>query len=336
MLIASQSLESQQLPSNPRQFNYRSTCSQSTACRQRKPPALQVVSSYSSFVPNQVFDKCRPFEVLTYAAVQYLSFHSIKCSTRNIGKNVNLSVSAIKKALCSLRKQRFIEKQGDGTCLFRNLKIEGSVELVDAKEVVSLHLGYWFPVDVLKSKRISNQEKRVLSVILSLIKTGANKIEMTYLAEKLNLSREKTSPLVGRLLTERLVSRHRNHCRSVYFYQIGEKAMSIYKKDLPTGYKGNRINSDRYHKKGVPDVTSKGVPDVTSFSIKESNLFIRDKRTEREPVDSDKNGENKSISFWKEEERRLNVQYTKACNDEDWERMREIGSELSMIEREVM
>lgn len=336
MLIASQSLESQQLPSNPRQFNYRSTCSQSTASRQRKPPALKVVSSYSSFVPNQVFDECRPFESLTYAAVQYLSFHSIKCSTRNIGKNVNLSVSAIKKALCSLRNQRFIEKQGDGTYLFRNFNVDPSTELVDAKEVMRLHLGYWFPVDILKSNRISNQAKKAFAIILSFTKTGVNQISIDRIGKKLDLSREKTSPLIGRLLAEGLLSRHRNHCRSVYFYQIGEKAMSIYKKDLPTGYKGNRINSDLYHKKGVPDVTSKGVPDVTSFSIKESNLFIRDKRTEREPVGSDKNGENKSISFWKEEERRLNVQYTKACNDEDWERMREIGSELSMIEREVM
>lgn len=312
------------------------------ACRPepKKPVALQVVSSYSSFVPNQVFgdgkkDECRPFEVLTYAVVQYLSFHSIKCSVRNISKNVNLSASAIKKALCSLRKRRFIVKQPDGSYLFANLNLNASAAPVDARKVVRLHLGYWFPVDVLKSQRINNQAKRAFAVILSLTKSGQSKIEMSYIAKKLDLSREKTSPLVGCLLDERLISRRRNHCRSVYFYQIGEKAMSIYKKDLSTTRGYNRSNSNQVYKKGTPGVTSKGTPGVTPFSNKESNISIRDKRRDKRESDTCRAGENKNISFWKEEKRRLDVQYTQACNDSDWERMIKIGADLSTVEREL-
>ena len=302
---------------------------------QKKPPALQVVSSYSSFVPNQVFDECRPFEAITYAAVQYLSFHSIKCSARNIARNVNLSDKAIKNALCFLRKGRFIVKQEDGTYLFRNLNLDHSTELVDAREVVDLHLGYWFPVDVLKSKRLSNQGKRAFALILSLIKTGQSQIEMSYIVKKLKLTRSKASPLIGRLLDEGLIARRRNHCRSVYFYQIGAKDMSIYKKDLSTGRPGNRVNSGRQYRKGHPMGTSKGHPMGTPFSNKESNISIRDKGRDKRGSDTYSSGENKNISFWKEEERKLNVQYTQACNDSDLELMREIGSELSMVEREI-
>lgn len=299
----------------------------------RKPPALQVVSSYSSFVPNQIFDECRPFEALTYAAVQYLSFHSIKCSARNLAKNVNLSGKVIKNALCLLRKRRFIVKRDDGTYLFKKLNPGHSTELVDAREVArpEVHLGYWFPVDILKSKRINNQAKRAFALILSLTKTGVNQIKMDYIAQKLNLSRYSASPLIGRLLDERLITRHRNHCRSVYFYQIGEKAMSIYKKDLSTVRGHNRVNYTQPPPKGHPDDTSKGHPDDTSFSIKESNISIRDKSKSKRGSDTCKVGKNKNIIFWKEEEKKLNVQYTKACNDGNYERMKDLRVELAMV-----
>lgn len=278
----------------------------------RKPAVLRVVDSYSAFIPNQIFDECRPFEAITYAVVQYLSFHKIKCSARNISKNANLSYSAIKKALRLLRERQFIVKQDDGTYLFGKFNLGHSAELADAREVERLHFGYWFPIDVLKSKRISNQAKRAFALILSLTKSGHNQIGMNYIAEKLDLSREKASPLIGCLLDEGLITRRRNHCRSVYFYQIGEKPMSIYKKDLSTVCGGNRINPDRLPGKGTPDVTSKGTPDVTSFSIKESNISLRDKRRDKSASDTYKSGGNKDIFFMEEERKRPPVKYPQA------------------------
>ncbi len=343
MLIASQLLESQLKSSNPRQFNYHSTCSQSTACRQRKPPALQVVSSYSGFVTNEVYEECRPFESITYAVVQHLSFHSIKCSARNIAKNANLSDSASKKALRLLRKQRSIVKQDDGTYLFKKLNLDGSTELVDARELVSnKHLGYWFPIDVLKSNRINNQAKRAFALISSLIKSGKHQIEMSYIAKKLKLPRQKTSPLIGSLLNEGLISRHRNHHKAVYSYQVTKKTMG-YEKNLSTGRAGNSANYSQPYPKGVPMVTSKGVPMVTTLSIKESNISLIDKRKDRRASDTYKNGENKDIFFMEEEERRRpDVKYSQSYLTfrKVWGSLhlncREIGSELSMVERGVM
>ncbi len=290
----------------------------------RQPVTLQVVDSYSGFVPNQIFEECRPFELMTYAVVQYLSFFLIKCSPRNISKNVNLSGSPIKKALNFLRKRRFIVKQDDGTYLFRKLNLYGSTELVDAREFERLHLGYWFPVDILKSKRISNQTKRAFALIMSLIESGQSRIDMNYIAQKLDLPRCKVSPLIGRLLSERLIGRSRPHYRSVYIYEVGEKSMSSYKKDLSTPRGDNRVNSD--------PVSRKGTPEVTSFSINKSNISIRDSGKDKSRSDTYEMGENKTIFLLKKEENRLNIKYTEACNDENWERMREIGSELSVIE----
>ncbi len=299
---------------------------------EKNPVALQVVGSYSSFVPNHIFKKCRPFETLTYAAVQYLSFHQIKCSARNISKNVNLSTKVIKNALCLLRKQRFIVKQDDGTYLFKKFSLDSSTGLVGARELERLHLGYWFPVDILKNKRINNQAKRALALIISLIKSGQSRIEMSYIAQKLDLSKSNASPLIGRLLAERLIARHRPHHRSVYFYQLGAKDMSIYKKDLSTDRGGYRVNSEQDPRKGHPDRSSKGHPDRSSLSIKESNISIIESGKDKSGSDTYNVGENKTIFLLKKEEKRLNIKYTEACNDENWERMREIGSELSVIE----
>lgn len=335
MLIASQPFESQQLPSNTRQFNYQPT---------RKPVALRVVDSYSGFVTNEVYDKRRPSEVIVCAVVQYLSFSSIKCSVRNIAKHANLSVSTIKNDLCSLRKRRSIVKQDDGTYLFGKTTISGSTEPVAASELDRpqpgrQHLGYWFPLDILKSEKINNQAKRAFALILSLIKSGVNQIEMRYIAEKLDLSRVSASKLIAKLLSERFISRHRPHNRSTYFYQIGVKEIRNHKKELSTGHEGNSIESDQ----GTQNDTSKGTQNDT-YSITLSSISLRDSRTERElaPIVS---RENKSLSLEKavehisskvehlereaeviaQESKSFDKRYTEACINQDWQQMTEIN-----------
>lgn len=342
MLIASQFLESQLKSINPRKFNYYPNRAQPIPVCSRKPVALRAIDSYSGFIPNQIFDKCRPFEQFVYAAVQYLSFHGIKPSCRNIAKHVHLSDKVIKNALYFLRKRQFIVKQSDGSYLFRKLHLAHSTELVDARELVSLHLGYWFPIDVLKSNRISNQAKRAFALILSLIKSGNNQIDMMYIGEKLHLSRERAAQPIASLLSEGLITRTRSHYKQPYSYEIVEKTIN-YNKNLSTGHTDNRANSDRYYSKGHPDVTSKGHPDVTTLSIKESNISLIDKRKDRRTSDTYKNGKNKDIFFMEEEERRRpDVKYSQAYLTfrKVWGSLhlncREIGSELSMVERGVM
>lgn len=317
----------------------------------RKPPALRVIDSYSGFVTNQAFKECRPSEGIVYAVVQYLSFFSIKCSARNIAKHANLSVSTIKNDLCSLRKRRFIVKQDDGTYLFGKVNLNGSTEPVAAKELSRpqpgcQHLGYWFPLDILKSEKINNQAKRAFALILNLIKTGSNQIQMSYIAEKLDLSRVSASKLIAKLLSERFISRHRPHPRSAYFYQIGVKEMRNHKKELSTGHEGNSIESDQ----GTQNDTSKGTQNDT-YSITLSSISIRESRTERElaPLVS---RESKSPSLEKtvehisskvgclereakeiaQESKSLDQKYTEACVNRDWKQMTEVRNKAGYFD----
>ena len=100
---------------------------------------------YCGFVPNEVFFNSSPLQVCVYATVQFLSFYDIKCSTRNIAKNLNASHGAIRNALCRLCGERLLVKGCHGTYKFINHKLDCSTGVLDANELPSLHYGYWVP-----------------------------------------------------------------------------------------------------------------------------------------------------------------------------------------------
>lgn len=304
---------------------------------------LPVLSSYSGFAPNPVFNTCSPSEVMVYATIQYLSFFSIKCSTSNIAKNLNASDSTIKNARNSLSKKSFISRQQDGTYLFKNFNPGRPNELVDAKELVSLHLGYWLPVETLKSKKITNQEKKAFALIKSLTNEKEMKIDMNYISEKLKLSRRAASPLINRLLDENLISRDRPHCRSAFIYQTRGQNMSVYKNELSTE---GCLN----FKQSTQNDTSKGTQNFPSLSINESNKYFIDSSKDKRASTTYESGQKESFFVLKEtidylldKIRRfeespesqeedigsLNAKYTQACIDCDLDKIQELRAKMA-------
>lgn len=309
---------------------------------------LPVLSSYSAFVPNKIFNTCSPSEVMVYAAIQYLSFFDIKCSTPNIAKNLNASSSTIRNALNSLSKEQQVLRQQNGTFLFKNHCLGHPKELLTAKELTNPNIGYgyWFPVEILKSKKMSNQTKKAFAVMKSLTYKKEKKIDMNYIASKLGISRSNASPLIQRLLTENLISRDRPHVRSTYIYQTGANDMSIYKQDLPTGAPTTGALNDQC----TENRTSKCTENRTSLSIKRSNIFLRDKSKDQRDSGTYQSGQEKSFFVLKEtvefliqeiehiaepqsqeeEVKNLNDQYTQACVDHDIEKIQELRAKMSV------
>ena len=313
---------------------------------------LPVLSRYSGFVPNEIFQTCAPVQIMVYAVVQYLSFFDIKCSASNVAKNLNASSGTVRNALNSLSNAKVILKQQDGTFLFRSHLQDPSTDFLPAKEMTRRHLGYWLPIETLKSKKINNKDKKTLALISSLIHMKKEKkLEMKYIAQKLGVAKNAASQSVGRLLRQQLISRHRMHTRSAYIYQHGRNEnMSIYKKDLPTAAQPTgSLNEQR-----TQNDPSKCTQNDPPISINKSNKFLIENSKYNSESGTYKSGQKKSLFFFKETidfllaeiallERQqegpedlgmLNAQYTQACIDCDLEKINELRARLASAELE--
>ncbi|WP_299079089.1 hypothetical protein [uncultured Paraglaciecola sp.] len=302
-------------------------------------------TSYSGFVPNEVFNLCSPIEITVFAVIQYLSFFSIKCSNRNIGKNMSSSASGIKNALNSLSKRGLTHRKPDGTYSFRTSSIDHPSAFCEAKELCRQSLGYWFPIDTLKSNKITNQEKKAFSLLKNLTSQQPRKMDMEFIALKLGISRVSVSKIINSLLSKKLISRFRPHHRSAYTYQTGGQEMSIYKKDLST-------ENRKLIEQGTQNDTPKGTQNFTSLSINKSKRSFIDIGKEERSSDTYKSGQKKSLFFFKElielliveiqemdrnknqeqDSQSLDEQYTQACIGGDLDKIQELRFKMATNE----
>lgn len=286
---------------------------------------------YSGFVPNETFNKCTTSEILTYAAIQCLSFFDIPCSTWNIVKILNMKESTVKTNVNLLSKKRFIVRRHDGTFLFKNHKLDTSMAFLCPKKLQELHFGYWFPIKLLKDKNLNGTDKKTFSLIKSHTKTIGKCMDISYIAKKIGKSRSTASKSVNRLIENGYLSRRRID-RNSYFYETGG--------DMNNAGKGIGCEMDDMHENATskPYISNKNKyinnlneegASSTYGKTNDSLLYLDE--TVRSMTKKMNDIKRESLEIDKKYSS-LNKEYTNACLEKDFEKMQMLRPYMSSTE----
>lgn len=308
--------------------------------------------SYSGFIPNEALESLTPSQTLVYATIQFLSFFGLEVNPPSISKRLpGMGFSTIKNSLYFLIHNFYVKREGRAY-EFLNHKQDRSKDYLTAKELSSIHKGYWMPLSLLQSHKLKPIDKITLSVIKNLIGTRSERqLSISFIAKKLSRSRNSASVAVNRLLEQGWISRRKRWINGAFYYRIGGLNMS---NDKPYGKPGSVDNSVGESGDSTENSASNRTENSAPiYSSDLSNKYIIDTRTEREP-DTFKIVENKALFFLKEvinyfsdevqalerAEREkeakggeLDKQYTQACSDGDVDLMFSLGAKMAITEQ---
>lgn len=201
-------------------------------------------SSYSAFIPNEACEELTPSQCMVYATVQFLSFFSQKITPATINKRlIGMSRGTIRNALLFLKKRAYLVFDKDGV-LFKNHKKDRAKDYLTARELPAIHKGYWLSLSLLSSHRLKPIDKITFGVIMSLIKYKEKKIDISYIAQKINVTVKLTSKSIASLVENAWIKRSRKDTCSPFTYQIGEHFMSQKRPQQPYSISDN-ITSQR-------------------------------------------------------------------------------------------
>lgn len=317
---------------------------------QRLSQPVSKLTNYSGFIPNEVFKKLTPSQTLVYCVVQFLSFFRLEVTPKTIKKYlVYIPLNTVRNCLHILVREKHIKKHQDYYLfLDYNNPDKNTREYLTAKEIAPSHgserKGYWLPLSILESYKLKPIDCITFSVIQSFIgKKPEAEIRMAVIEKRIHKKSAATSRSVNRLEDQGYIARRKDSLNSPFHYRLGGRNMSKHNTHTDVDNLTKCTDSD------TPNRTDSDMP----ISINKSNYSYRETRVDNNEPASLELVKNDSLISLKEivshfeqeastlerkisdDERRntqLKAEFGDAVDSMDYEKSREIGSQMTAQE----